>query len=96
MDESLASLGIASASGSIALDPVFSDDETDYTAEVSGDLNVMISAEATHPQATVQIAKEAITEDTPDVSGEVANAAIELNLKNNDDSCHSGDSRRRR
>ena len=81
MDESLASLGIASASGSIALDPVFSDDETDYTAEVSGDLNVMISAEATHPQATVQIAKEAITEDTPGVSGEVANAAIELNLK---------------
>ena len=80
-DESLASLGIASASGSIALDPVFSDDETDYTAEVSGDLNVTISAEATHPQSTIQIAKEAITEDTPGVSGEVANATIDLNLK---------------
>ena len=80
-DESLASLGIASASGSIALDPVFADDETDYTAEVSGDLSVTISAGAAHPQATIQIAKEAITEDTPGVSGEVANATIELNLK---------------
>ena len=80
-DESLASLGIASASGSIALVPVFADDETDYTAEVSGDLSVTISAEATHPQATIQIAKEAITEDMPGVSGEVANATIELNLK---------------
>ena len=80
-DESLASLGIASASGSIELDPMFADDETDYTAEVSSDLNVTINAEAAHPQATVQIAKEAITEDTPSFSGESASATIELNLK---------------
>ena len=78
---SLASLGIASASGNIALDPGFAADETRYTAEVADDLSVTISAEATHPQAAIQIAKEAIAGDTPSVSGEMANAAIDLNLK---------------
>ena len=76
----LESLGIESASGSsIELDPVFSFDKTDYTAEVASDLSVTISAGAAHPQATVQIAKGAIAEDTRRFIGVPASAMIALN-----------------
>ena len=79
-DESLASLRIANASGDIVLTPAFSENRTSYTAEVTGDLDVMINAGATHPQAMVQIAKETIAVDTRSFRGETASAAIDLNL----------------
>ena len=78
-DANLATLGIVSASGAVALDSVFDPMEMRYTAEVKSDLNTTITAMASHPQATLQIAKTAIAEDTPRFSrGKLASATIGL------------------
>ena len=82
-DDRLKSLGIASASGNIALDPVFASTRTEYTAEVEGDVSITINAETTYPQATIQIAKTMIGESAPrfeERSASAASAEIDLNL----------------
>ena len=83
-DADLMSLEIASAgtNENIPLLPNgFSSAKTDYTAEVRGDRQILVTATPTHPQATIQIAKEAIAENTPSFSDELASATIDLNLK---------------
>ena len=83
-DASLANIGIIDAESgqAVALLPAgFASTRTDYTAVVSDDLNVTINAEVMHPQATIQIAKEAIAENTPSFSNELASVTIDLNLK---------------
>ena len=79
--DSLEIIGVESNNVVDLLPSGFAIDTTEYTAEVAGDLNIRITAQAEHSRATVQIAREEIMEDTPSFSDGPADAEILLNLK---------------
>ena len=78
-EAALESIAITGESDPVSLNPTFGESTLNYTAEVSGDVDLTINTTATHKQATIQIAKTEISEDTPKMRGQ-ASVQIELNL----------------